>query len=176
MSKATMHADDAVELYRLFESNDVKIWVDGGWAVDALLGAQTRSHDDLDIALQTKDLSKLCDLLTDRGYRPKGEKDAKPWNFVLTDDAGHEVDVHAFEFDSNGTGILGPLENGDFYPAASLTGIGTIDGQSVRCISVEWLIKFHTGYKLDENDIKDVLALCQKFGLEPLPEHANWQR
>src|SRR5688572_27872798 len=99
MSKLTMHANDAVELYRLFECNEIAVWIDGGWAVDALLGEQTRAHDDLDIAVQTRDLSKLCDLLDARGYRPKGEKDAKPWNFVLTDGAGHEVDVHAFDFD-----------------------------------------------------------------------------
>jgi lincosamide nucleotidyltransferase A/C/D/E len=60
------------------------------------------------------------------------------------------------------------------YPAASLTGIGTIDGQSVRCISAEWLVKFHSGYALDENDIKDVRRLCERFGIEQLPEHKNW--
>jgi len=31
------------------------------------------------------------------------------------------------------------------------------------------MVRFHSGYTLDENDYRDVLALCEKFGLE-LPE------
>jgi lincosamide nucleotidyltransferase A/C/D/E len=36
----------------------------------------------------------------------------------------------------------------------------------VKCISPEWLVKFHTGYEVDIDDYLDVLALCQRFGLE----------
>ena len=35
----------------------------------------------------------------------------------------------------------------------------------VRCISPEWMVKFHSGYRLDENDYHDVKALCQRFGI-----------
>jgi lincosamide nucleotidyltransferase A/C/D/E len=31
------------------------------------------------------------------------------------------------------------------------------------------MVKFHTGYKLDENDYHDVAALCRRFGME-LPD------
>jgi lincosamide nucleotidyltransferase A/C/D/E len=27
-------------------------------------------------------------------------------------------------------------------------------------------VKFHTGYKLDENDYHDVKVLCQRFGIK----------
>ena len=37
------------------------------------------------------------------------------------------------------------------YPAA-LTGRETIIGQTVRCISPEWTIKFHSGYELETKD------------------------
>jgi lincosamide nucleotidyltransferase A/C/D/E len=33
------------------------------------------------------------------------------------------------------------------------------------------MVKFHTGYKLDENDYRDVKALCQRFGLEVPAEY-----
>ena len=57
----------------------------------------------------------------------------------------------------------------------SLAGVGTINGHLVKCISPEWMVKFHTGYKLDENDYHDVLALCEHFGI-PLPsEYENFQ-
>ena len=46
-----MTASDVIELLDFLERTGLEIHVDGGWAVDALLGEQTRSHDDLDIAI-----------------------------------------------------------------------------------------------------------------------------
>jgi lincosamide nucleotidyltransferase A/C/D/E len=56
--KAMMPADHVVEIYDLLKSHGIKIWIDGGWGVDALLEKQTREHGDLDIAIQEHDLSK----------------------------------------------------------------------------------------------------------------------
>lgn len=36
-------------------------------------------------------------------------------------------------------------------------------------LSPEWAVKFHSGYKLKEKDLRDVSALCGKFGIR-LPE------
>ena len=33
----------------LLEADGIDVWLDGGWGVDALLGQQTREHDDLDL-------------------------------------------------------------------------------------------------------------------------------
>ena len=52
------------------------------------------------------------------------------------------------------------------YPTGSLTGTGTISGRAVRCVSPEWMVKFHSGYDLKEKDFRDVSALCEKFGIE----------
>jgi lincosamide nucleotidyltransferase A/C/D/E len=35
----------------------------------------------------------------------------------------------------------------------------------VKCISPEWMVKFHAGYELDGNDYRDVSALCERFGI-----------
>lgn len=32
----------------------MRVWLDGGWGVDALLGRQTRPHDDMDIVIEQK--------------------------------------------------------------------------------------------------------------------------
>jgi len=61
--------------------------------------------------------------------------------------------------------LYGPKEKGVMYPAASLTGTGRIQGKAVKCVSAEYLVKFHTGYELDENDFKDVFALHKRFGI-----------
>jgi lincosamide nucleotidyltransferase A/C/D/E len=62
--------------------------------------------------------------------------------------------------------LYGPAEKGEMYPAASLTGTGNIEGRAVRCISAEWMIKFHSGYQLKEKDFRDVAALCAKFWID----------
>jgi lincosamide nucleotidyltransferase A/C/D/E len=105
-------------------------------------------------------------LLEARRYKEIKLDKARPWNFVLADAEGREIDVHVIVIDEQGNGIYGPPENHEMYPAASLTGIGSIAGQAVRCISPEWAVKFHGGYRLKEKDFQDVSALCQKFGIE----------
>jgi len=162
-------AQDVIELYTMLEQQGIDIWIDGGWAVDALLGEQTRPHEDLDIVIQQKDVPGLRELLEGRGYRDVPRDDTSPWNFVLGDDAGHLVDFHVIVFDAQGNGLYGPPERGVMYPAESLTGQGVIGGLDVRCISPEWLVKFHTGYELQASDYHDVTALCAKFGID-LPD------
>ena len=164
-----MNATDVLGLYTEFETIGITIWVDGGWGVDALLGRQTRPHKDLDIAIQQKDVSRLRELLEARGYKEIKLEEARPWNFVLGDADGRELDVHVIVVDDKGNGLYGPAQNGQMYPAASLTGTGSICAQAVRCISPEWAVKFHSGYQLKEKDFQDVSALCERFGIQ-LPE------
>lgn len=163
-----MAAADAIGLYNQLEKLGIKIWINGGWGVDALLGEQTRSHEDLDIVIQNKDVPKLRKFLEAKGYKDVKRDDTRAWNFVLGDDKGHLVDIHAITFDAKGNGLYGPAEKGVMYPAGSLTGTGKINGQKVRCVAAEYLVKFHTGYPLHGTDVKDVSALCKRFGI-PLP-------
>jgi lincosamide nucleotidyltransferase A/C/D/E len=164
-----MTAEEVVELYNQLQSLGVEIWIDGGWAVDALLGKQTRLHEDVDIVIQEKDLPVLRQLLEGQDYVDVPRDDTSAWNFVLGDNKGHLVDVHVIVFDDEKNGIYGPIERGVMYPAQSLTGEGVIDNQKVRCIAAEYLVAFHTGYELQESDFRDVSALCEKFGID-LPQ------
>jgi lincosamide nucleotidyltransferase A/C/D/E len=163
---AEITAEDAASLLDVFDRIGVKVWVDGGWGVDALVGPQTRSHADLDIVVSELDLERLVEILESRGFSRVPTKDDKPWNFVLRDSQGREVDVHVVVFDGDGNGIYGPAENGDMYPAESLTGEGQIAGRRVRCISAEWQVRFHTGYEWDANDRRDVTAIADRYGIE----------
>ncbi len=160
-----MNAADVVEIVQLLNSYRIRVHVDGGWGVDALLGEQTRSHADLDIAIPHKDVSKLRELLLSRGFNEIPRDDSWECNFVLADESGREVDVHSYTFDAEGNNIFGVP-----YPADSLTGTGTIDSHQVDCISPKWMVKFHTGYTLNMNDYRDVAALCERFGFELPPE------
>ena len=158
-----MKASDVLELLQLCEENGIEIIIDGGWGVDALLGRQTRTHADLDIALEHKYVPKLRQLLEARGYKDIPRDDTKEYNFVMGDNKGHEIDFHSFTFDAEGNNIFGVK-----YPLESLMGVGKIGEHPVKCISPEWMVKFHTGYKLDENDYHDVRVLCKHFEI-PLP-------
>ncbi len=164
-----MEATDVISIYEMCQKNGLIIWIDGGWGVDALLGYQSRPHKDLDIAIQEKDVSKLRELLQGKGCGEIKLEIARPHNFVLGDEKGHEIDIHVIVLDAKGNGIYGPVGNGEMYPAGSLTGTGIIAGKDVKCISPDWMVKFHSGYELKEKDFRDVSALCEKFGIR-LPE------
>ena len=156
-----MTASDVIDIAQLLDQSRINVCIDGGWGVDALLGEQTRTHRDLDIAIQHSDVPRLRALLEARGFKDVPRDDTRDCNFVLGDDLGHQIDVHSYTFDSAGNHVYG-VE----YPAESLTGTGSVNGYPVRCISPEWMVKFHTGYELDEDDYHDVRALCQRFGIE----------
>jgi len=164
MRKPEMTAEDAVEIIKLLEENDIEVYVDGGWGVDALLGEQTRKHDDLDIALPHKFVPKLRELLEARGYEDVPRDDTRDCNFVLGDDQGRLVDVHSYTFDENGKNVFGVA-----YESHQLTGSGTINGYPVKGIPPDVMVEFHTGYDVDEGDYHDVKALCERFNI-PLPE------
>ena len=161
-----MTSHDVVAFLTLCQDHAIELWIDGGWAVDALLEVQTRVHGDLDIALNHNDVPKLRALLEERGYRHVPRDDTSAYNFVLGDDHGHVIDFHSFIFDDNGNCIFGCA-----YPFDSFTGSGTIDGHQVKCISPQRLVEFHTGYELREKDHRDVVALCDRFGLELPKQH-----
>lgn len=165
---------DVLAFLDLVESLGIRVYVDGGWAVDAALGEQTRPHGDLDIAIERRHAATLGEALRGRGYVGVPRADTKPWNFVLGDDAGHRIDFHVIDFDGDGNGALGPPEYGDVYPAGSLTGRGVIGGREVACVTAEWLVRFHTGYEVDDDDWHDVSRLCARFGLPVPPDFARW--
>ncbi len=48
-------SDGVAEILERLAVRGIEVWVDGGWGVDALLGEQTRSHDDLDLVIVRHD-------------------------------------------------------------------------------------------------------------------------
>jgi lincosamide nucleotidyltransferase A/C/D/E len=71
-----MTAEAASDVIKLLEQHGLEVTVDGGWAVDALLGLPTRAHQDLDIALPDKHVPRLRELLRRRGYREVSRADS----------------------------------------------------------------------------------------------------
>jgi lincosamide nucleotidyltransferase A/C/D/E len=173
--KSEMTAQAAVELLRQFEAAGIDVWLDGGWAVDAALGEQTRTHKDLDIILQVSDLQRLREVLDERGFRLR--EGGTESNFVLADDSGLEIDVHAMVFDETGNGVY-RMQNGEdwIFPNAGFAGRGSILGVGVRCLTPEVQVLCHAhGYVPTEKDLRDMELLEARFGVE-LPPHLQSQQ
>jgi lincosamide nucleotidyltransferase A/C/D/E len=167
--KPEMPAASLVDLLQLFESAGIEVWLDGGWAVDALLGAQTRPHKDLDIILRLADLPQLREILGSRGFEI--QQGGRESNFVLADHSGLEVDVHAIVFDRDGNGVY-RMENGSdwIFPASGFSGRGVVNGVDVGCLSPETQVLCHAhGYVPTEKDFRDMELLEARFGVELPP-------
>jgi len=165
-----MTGEDVADLIALLERHGLEVYVDGGWAVDAVLGEQTRPHDDLDIALPHAQVPRLRALLAARGFHEQRRDDSWECNFVLADEAGRRMDVHSYTLDTAGGNVGGVA-----YTREHLTGHGVIGGHRVRCIAPAWLVKFHTGYELDHKDWHDVRRLCERFQIAIPDEYLKFR-
>jgi len=158
-----MNENDVVYLLKKAENIGVEVWITGGWGVDALIGRQTRPHNDIDIFIQKKDTPTFTKMLSMNGYcEISSESDDQ---IVWSDTCNRKVDLHLFEFAEAETLRF---EN-QIYPFNILDGKGTIGGISVRCMPVDAQVHYHQDYECREKDRQDVLLLCKTFGL-PVPE------
>jgi hypothetical protein len=55
-------------IHELLEAAGIEYWLFGGWAVDFHVGKVTRPHDDLDVAVWSKDLDRIAALLARDGW------------------------------------------------------------------------------------------------------------
>jgi lincosamide nucleotidyltransferase A/C/D/E len=163
-----MTQQDVLELLDLAGRVGAAPWVDGGWGVDAALGRQTRKHEDLDILIERRHEAAFADALHGRGFSLVDRDDTRPWNYVLGDHRGRQVDFHVIECMPYGDWHYGP-EDGpsqDVIPADALLGTGRIGHRLVRCLTPEAQVRYHTGYAVDVDDWADVSALCERFGID----------
>jgi|SRR5262245_12596547 len=170
--QADMEARWVVEIVDHLESRRVGVWLDGGWGIDALLGRQTRAHDDLDVLVRLEDVPRLERALAELGYSTV--HGGAPCSFELVDAAGHQVDAHPIRFAPGGEARY-RMDGGEdwVFPPGSLAGAGSVLGRSVRCMTPEWAMTCHaTGYPLDAAHRADVAALAARFGI-PIPEYRS---
>lgn len=168
-----MKAEDVIELYKRLDAEGVKMWLDGGWGVDALLEEQTRPHKDLDLVVRAEDVPRLRRALAQEGFE---FAEGTATSLLLRDPGGREVDVHAVRFDKRGNGIYGMQNGKDWvYPAEGFAGRGKIGGFPVRCLSASVQMLCHTGYELREKDVREMELLNQRFGVDYPEEHRDLQ-
>jgi lincosamide nucleotidyltransferase A/C/D/E len=143
----------------------LRLWLDGGWGVDALLGEQTRPHRDLDFALDERDLPAVERRLRQLGYEEVEEGwVGRPTRVVFTDAGGRWLDVHPVRFDDAGDGWQTlPGRRRGAYPARELVS-GAVAGRRVPCISAALQRLHHGGYTLAAHDRVDLARLSGALG------------
>ena len=169
-------AKTVIQIYQFLSAHQIRIWLTGGWGIDALLGEQTRPHKDLDFILHLDQILRLRELMAPEGYSLK-----EIWSenkravdstgsqtdtaLVLQDSDGRELDLHAIIIDPHGNGIPAWEAPPDFiFSREDLSGQGLIHDFPVACISAESQIICHTGYELPDNHRRDLVRLQQKYG------------
>jgi hypothetical protein len=172
----TCTAADVIEVLDLLAGAAIYVWVDGGWAVDALLGEQTRPHADLDLAVTRASFDPALRTLDEHGFRIV--RDDGRHVQVVADQAGRVVDLHAFDpndVTAAADGIRRHGGDGLAYEVDGFGGTGTIAGRTVACISPATLVRYHTGYPVDADDWHDVHLLCERFELAVPPDYASFR-
>jgi lincosamide nucleotidyltransferase A/C/D/E len=156
-----MDEQGVVSLLEVAEELSVTLWIDGGWGVDALIGRQTRTHNDIDVFIESNNAAKFIDELKRARYKEKQMDYTTSFHSVWVQ-GKNTVDLHLFEFDARGAVVY----EGETYPSWVLGGHGVIGGVEVLCMTPEAQLLFHQGYELDEHDKHDVKLLCETFHLE----------
>ena len=157
-----------IEVLDLLESRGIRVWLEGGWGIDALVGEQTRPHQDLDLAFPAENEEALVAALAERGFEIV--EDERPTRCLVRDGRGREIDLHPLTFDASGDGLQA-APAGAYYrwPREGMAGVGTIGGRRVNCITAELQVRFHGSYEPDERDLADLELLRERLGVEIPP-------
>ena len=86
---------------------------------------------------------------------------------------GHQlygkIDFHVIELTENRDAVYGPREIDWIITELELNAIGSVGGRQVRCLSVDYQVRSHSGYTLQDTDFADLRALQERYGVALLP-------
>lgn len=153
---------DAKQILKLAADEKIKVFLDGGWGVDALVGYETRAHNDIDIFVEKSNYHRFIVLIKNNGFYEVKMEYTTMSHTVWEDEKGRIIDLHCFEYAENGEIVY----EGEHFSSETFSGKGSIDGTEVSCIEPHSQVMFHLGYEFDENDMHDVKILCETFYIE----------
>jgi lincosamide nucleotidyltransferase A/C/D/E len=153
----TLH--DVQEILGALSDAGVRWWLAGGWGVDALVGAQTRRHKDLDVIVEQAQLAGALAALATRGFSPVPEsypgadrhvpEAMLPDRELVQDAAARTVDLHPVESAS------WPARLGIEQPFAT----GMLGGREVGCLSLSAQIMAHQGFELADEHRANIRSI-----------------
>ena len=160
-----MSAEDVLAVLALLRAAAIDVWIGGGWGIDALVGRETRPHQDLDLMHRAEQEPAVIAALAAAAFAQT--LDWRPVRFVVADPGGREIDLHPLTFAPDGSAVQASLEPGRpfVYPARCFV-TGRIGGAAVPCLSAEQQVYFHQGYEPKDRDRHDMAQLRGAFGLD----------
>lgn len=165
-----MSAEQVLAMLGVLARASIVGWVDGGWGIDALLGKQTREHDDLDLVMAGDAVDEARAVLEGQGFTV--ERDWLPTALSLRHPDGRSLDLHPVESTPDGGGDQIQRDGSRWHYDAPVTG--RIAGHSVRCCSPACQVAAHLGYEPDDTDRADMTALAARYRLTlPMPYQAG---
>jgi ADP-ribose pyrophosphatase YjhB (NUDIX family)/ribosomal protein S18 acetylase RimI-like enzyme len=142
------------EVVGTVEGLGVVTWLRGGWAVDALVGEQTRPHTDVDLAVVTPDLHAVARQLTERGWimltEGPVETETGAGGLTLRTPEGMVVELHQ----AGGP----PYDRALDAPAQRQLPLA---GHQVRVPAPDQLLAEVASRHVDENTLHDLLQLAR---------------
>jgi lincosamide nucleotidyltransferase A/C/D/E len=178
--KASLHPADVLQILDKLEAAGVHSYVAGGWGVDALLGEQTREHEDLDLLFDAGLEEQAQAALKRIGFRRAPGFDElvphalMPNTIVMRDLRRRAVDIHWVDLRSWPASWLesGRGRSPEVVDAAAARepfAQGSLEGCPIACISPALQVASRCVYEPSETDRKDVALLCARFGLRAPP-------
>ncbi|WP_306233790.1 nucleotidyltransferase domain-containing protein [Agrococcus beijingensis] len=155
-----MQGSEVARVVAWLEARGVVYQCNGGWAVDALVGRQTRPHADLDVFLDETAMADAVGWLERDGYRV-----AVDWLPVRVElragegAASRAVDLHPMRIVPGGDGVQALLDGGSIVHPAASRAVGSVAGQRVVVADAARLISLREGYELRPVDSHDLALL-----------------
>jgi len=160
-----MEATDVLDVLAVLAEDDLPVVIEGGWGIDALLGAQHRTHDDLDLVIAADKLDTALETLSGVGFEVA--IDLRPRRVMVADRSGRRVDLYVVRIDENGELWQdgGAPDGTDIHYAEAQFITGWVGGQAVRCIDAQMQVARHAGYEPVVKDRHDLELLQKQFGV-----------
>ncbi len=102
--RGNMSANDVLWVLDALDGESLRFSLAGGWGVDALIGAQHRQHDDLDVIIDDYEHNepKAQQALVKLGFKLVGSQRRRTWMPDLAsfdDGAGHRVELVSIDWE-----------------------------------------------------------------------------
>lgn len=163
-----MEAQDVLDVLEVLAEAGVSPTLEGGWGVEALLGAQHRDHADVDLVIDLREVKPAVQALAEVGFDVVDHDGVS--SVRLGDSYERVIDLRSVSSDHHGNAWVAsrdPEVGPPDFPAESFT-YGWVAGRQVPCFSPDVLAALHRGYEPTEIDREDVLRLGERFNT-PVP-------
>jgi lincosamide nucleotidyltransferase A/C/D/E len=160
-----VNANDVLHALGALQGGGLRVWLDTGWGVDALLAEETRQHDDMDIVVEFDAIAHVLAALEPLGFHLA--EDYLPTRAVLRSSDGRQIDLHPVVVAEDGTGWQrGASPDGSdlAYPAEGF-GNGRIRDRAVPCLTADLQLEHLRGYEPTDKNFADMVRLAERFNL-----------